>query len=125
MDILEISMIGIGLAMDAFAVSVCKGLSIKKINLKKMIIIGLYFGFFQFLMPLVGYLLGSTFANIVKNIDHWLAFILLFIIGIEMIKESLDTENNSNDKLDFKTMIMLAIATSIDALAIRNYFFIL
>ncbi len=112
-------MIGIGLAMDAFAVSVCKGLSMKKISFKKMIIIALYFGFFQFLMPIIGYFLGNTFSEIVKNIDHWLAFVLLSIIGGEMIKESFDNEEEKrNDDIDFKTMIMLAIATSIDALAV-------
>ena len=119
MDILEIGMIGIGLAMDAFAVSICKGLSMKKLNFKKMIIIALYFGFFQFLMPIIGYFLGNSFSEIVKNIDHWLAFILLAIIGGEMIKESFDDEDEKrNDNVDFKTMIILSIATSIDALAV-------
>ena len=127
MDILEIGLIGIGLAMDAFAVSICKGLSnSKKIDINKSIKISLYFGFFQFLMPIIGYLLGNTFADIVKNIDHWLSFALLSIIGGEMIKESFEVKNEkSNDMFDFKTMIILAIATSIDALAVRNNFFIL
>lgn len=119
MGILEIFLIGVGLSMDAFAVSVCKGLSMKKLDWKKAIIIALYFGVFQALMPVIGYLLGTTFESLVTQIDHWIAFILLGIIGANMIKEALGKESeNSNDKVDFKTMIVLAIATSIDALAI-------
>lgn len=119
MSIFEIGFIGLGLAMDAFAVSVCKGLSMKKFNIKKMIIIGIYFGFFQFLMPIIGFFLGNSFEEIVKNIDHWIAFVLLGIIGFNMIKESFDDEiEKINDNVDFKTMIVLAIATSIDALAV-------
>lgn len=119
MGFLEIAVIGIGLAMDAFAVSICKGLSMKKTNWKKAIIIALYFGIFQALMPVVGYYLGTTFENVVTSVDHWIAFILLGFIGGNMIKESFeeDTEN-ANDKTDFKTMLILSIATSIDALAI-------
>ena len=116
---LEILLISIGLAMDAFAVSICKGLSLKTMSWKKAIIVGLYFGFFQALMPLIGYFLGSTFESVVTKVDHWIAFILLGIIGINMIKEAFgNDEENQNDKVDFKTMIMLAIATSIDALAV-------
>ena len=119
MSILEIGLIGLGLAMDAFAVSVCKGLSMKKFDIKKMIIIGLYFGLFQFLMPIIGYFLGSSFEEIVKSVDHWIAFTLLGLIGISMIKDSFDDEvEKRNDKIDFKTMLFLAIATSIDALAV-------
>ena len=119
MGIPEIIIISIGLAMDAFAVSVCKGLSMKKMNWKNAIIIALYFGFFQAVMPFIGYRLGTTFSNFVKNIDHWIAFILLSIIGINMIKESTDNElEKRNDKVDFRTMILLAIATSIDALTV-------
>lgn len=119
MGILEIFLIGVGLSMDAFAVSVCKGLSMKKLDWKKAIIIALYFGVFQAVMPVIGYLLGTTFENLVTQIDHWIAFILLGIIGANMIKEALGKESeNSNDKVDFKTMIVLAIATSIDALAV-------
>lgn len=126
MDILEVGLIGIGLAMDAFAVSVCKGLSMKKLNFKKMVVISLYFGGFQFLMPIIGYVLGSTFEETVKSIDHWIAFVLLSIIGGEMIKDSYDDEvEKRNDMVDFKTMVFLAIATSIDALAVRNHFCIL
>lgn len=120
MGIVELILIGVGLAMDAFAVSICKGLSMKKkINYKKALIIALYFGLFQGGMPLIGYALGVSFEEIVLSIDHWIAFILLSVIGIGMIKESLgDEEESLNDKVDFKTMIILAIATSIDALAI-------
>ena len=103
--------------MDAFAVSICKGLSMKKLYLKNIIIIALYFGIFQMLMPIIGYFLGSTFQNFVINIDHWIAFILLSGIGINMIKEAKEKENY-NDKIDLKTMSILAIATSIDALAV-------
>lgn len=119
MGIFEILLIGLGLAMDAFAVSICKGLSMKKMNWKNAIIIALYFGIFQALMPIIGYFLGTTFSSLVENIDHWIAFILLVIIGGNMIKDSFDDEcEKRNEKVDFKTMIILAIATSIDALAV-------
>ena len=119
MKIYEIVLISIGLAMDAFAVSICKGLSMKKINWKSTLIIAIYFGLFQAIMPVFGYLLGSSFSVIVQKLDHWIAFILLTIIGGNMIKESKDDEaEKRNDKVDFKTMIFLAIATSIDALAV-------
>lgn len=119
MKLFELFFISIGLAMDAFAVSICKGLSMKKMNWKKAIIIGLYFGFFQGLMPVIGYFLGSRFETIVTNVDHWIAFILLSIIGGNMIKESRAVETEyCNDDISFKTMLMLAIATSIDALAV-------
>lgn len=101
--------------MDAFAVSISKGLSIKK-SYKKSIVIGLYFGFFQALMPLIGYFLGFSFDSIVTRIDHYIAFTLLTIIGLSMILES--NEDYGDDKIDFKTMILLSVATSIDALAI-------
>ena len=119
MGILEIVLTAIGLAMDAFAVSICKGLSMKKMNWKKAIIVGGYFGLFQAGMPIIGYFLGSTFEVYVTSVDHWIAFILLSLIGGNMIKEAFDNEEEKrNDKVDFKTMIVLAIATSIDALAI-------
>lgn len=118
MGILELILIAIGLAMDAFAVSVCKGLSMPKMEWKKAIVIGLYFGVFQALMPFIGYILGVGFEDKIKNIDHWIAFILLVFIGINMIKEAFEIKEESNDKIDFKTMIILSIATSIDALAI-------
>ena len=119
MKLFEIIVIGIGLAMDAFAVSVCKGLSMKKLDWKKAIIIALYFGIFQALMPVLGYFLGSTFSYFVEQIDHWIAFVLLVIIGGNMIKNSTDDEKEKrNDKVDVKTMVLLAIAISIDALAV-------
>lgn len=119
MEILELLLIAIGLAMDAFAVSVCKGLSFKEMSWKKAIIVGVYFGIFQALMPAIGYFLGATFENLVTKIDHWIAFILLGFIGFNMLRETFGKdEEGSNDKVDFKTMVVLAIATSIDALAI-------
>ena len=119
MELFEIIVIGIGLAMDAFAVSICKGLSMKKIDWKKAIIIALYFGIFQALMPVLGYFLGSAFSSFVQSVDHWIAFILLAIIGGNMIKDSTDDEvEKRNDNVDVKTMLLLAIATSIDALAV-------
>ena len=119
MEIYEILLIGIGLAMDAFAVSICKGLSMKKMNWKNAVIIALYFGVFQALMPLIGYFLGMTFESIVTTFDHWVAFALLTLIGGGMIKESFDSvDEKKNDRVDFKTMVVLAIATSIDALAV-------
>lgn len=119
MGVLEIILISLGLAMDAFAVSICKGLSMKTMNWKKAIIVGLYFGGFQALMPVIGYLLGVAFQDLVTAIDHWIAFVLLGFIGGNMIKEALSTDSeNCNDSVDFKTMVVLAIATSIDALAV-------
>lgn len=119
MGLLELIILSIGLAMDAFAVSICKGLSMSKMKWKNAIIIGLYFGIFQALMPLIGYLLGISFQNAITNIDHWIAFVLLVGIGINMIKEAMSNETKeTNDSVKFKDMIILAIATSIDALAI-------
>lgn len=119
MGIVEITLLGIGLAMDAFAVSICKGLSMKKMNWKNAIIIALYFGIFQALMPVIGYFLGTTFEGLVTKFDHWIAFALLLAIGGSMIKEAFSKdEENKNDKVDFKTMSVLALATSIDALAV-------
>ena len=120
MSFFEIFFIGIGLAMDAFAVSICKGLSMKKMNWNDGILIALYFGVFQALMPMLGYFLGTTFSEFVKNIDHWIAFISLMIIGGNMIKEAIfdKKDDKENSKVDVKTMLILAIATSIDALTI-------
>ena len=119
MGILEVVLIAIGLAMDAFEVSICKGLSMKKMSWKKAIIIGGYFGIFQGLMPVIGYFLGTTFENLVTKIDHWIAFGLLVFIGINMLKEAFGNDcENCNDSVDFKTMLILAVATSIDALAV-------
>lgn len=118
MGVLDILFIGIGVAMDAFAVSICKGLSMTKLNLRKTIIISLFFGFFQALMPVIGFCLGISFEDMVKSIDHWIAFSLLLIIGINMIKETFEEEDDITNDTDFKSMIMLSIATSIDALAV-------
>jgi len=119
MSYFEIFFIAIGLSMDAFAVSICKGLSLKKIELKNSLIVGFYFGLFQTIMPLIGYFLGSSLRDFIISIDHWIVFVLLGFIGLNMIMED---DNNSkkisNQGLDFKTMIVLAIATSIDALAV-------
>jgi len=105
--------------MDAFAVAVCKGLSIQKMEWKKACIIGAYFGIFQALMPFIGYLLGINFREQIVSIDHWVAFILLGIIGLNMIKEAVSKETEkTNDSIGFKDMLILAIATSIDALAV-------
>lgn len=119
MKTLELLLLSIGLAMDAFAVSICKGISMKKMNWKKACIIGLWFGGFQALMPTIGYFLGTTFETFVTNVDHWIAFVLLAIIGGKMIKDAFDPkEEESDDDVSFKTMFVLAVATSIDALAV-------
>ena len=119
MGIIELLLLSVGLAMDAFAVSICKGISMKRMNWRKALTIGMYFGGFQALMPVIGYFLGTAFESIITNIDHWVAFILLGIIGGNMIKEAFEDESeNCNEDVGFKTMIMLAIATSIDALAV-------
>jgi putative Mn2+ efflux pump MntP len=119
LGIIELIILSIGLAMDAFAVAVCKGLAMPKMNWKKGIIIGTYFGIFQALMPLVGYLLGVRFQESIQNIDHWIAFILLGVIGLNMLKEATSKETEaSNDSIKLKDMLILGIATSIDALAV-------
>ena len=119
MTLVEIILLGLGLSMDSFAVSICKGLSMKKMNWSKAIIISLYFCIFHVLMVVIGYYLGVAFDEFVNSVDHWIAFVLLAFIGAKMIKESFDkNQKNNNDKVDFKTMILLAIATSIDALAV-------
>lgn len=124
MNLLELFIIAIGLSMDAFAVSICKGLSMQKINIKKAGIVGLYFGTFQAGMPLIGYFLGIRFHDKIASMDHWIAFILLGIIGLNMIRESKDCEcETENDfgienSLNFRNMSILAIATSIDALIV-------
>ena len=115
---IEIFLIGVGLSMDAFAVSICKGLSLGKIKVKHMLIAGLWFGGFQALMPLIGYFLGSFFADMITKYSHWIAFILLLFIGGNMIKESFDEEENVNADMGVKNMFLLAVATSIDALAV-------
>lgn len=118
MEILGILLISIGLAMDAFAVSICKGLSIKNLSIKKVLIIGMYFGIFQAVMPVIGFFLGKSFEGLVTSIDHWIAFAFLALIGINMIREVFKEDENVDDDISFKTMVVLAIATSIDALAV-------
>ncbi len=119
MNFWEIFLLSVGLSMDAFAVSVCKGLSLKKIRLKHGLVVGLWFGGFQALMPVVGYFFGSTFRSVITTFDHWIAFGLLFLIGANMIRESVSGNDGKTDSsLAFKPMLLLAIATSIDALAV-------
>jgi len=119
LGIVELIILSIGLAMDAFAVAVCKGLSMSKMKWTNACIIGIYFGLFQAIMPFIGYLLGISFQDKICSIDHWIAFVLLGIIGMNMIKEAISKENEKqNDSVKFKDMIILAIATSIDALAV-------
>lgn len=119
MDLIELFLIAVGLSMDAFAVSVCKGLAMPKCTFKKAAIVGLWFGGFQALMPAIGYVLGAQFQEAIASIDHWIAFVLLALIGGNMIHEALDNDEEEADaSLDVKTMFLLAVATSIDALAI-------
>ena len=117
MNIFEIILTSFALALDAFTVSICKGITISTNKIKKSIIISSYFGFFQSLMTLIGYLFGNYFYNLIINIDHWIAFICLVIIGINMIVESFN-ENNIDDSIKFNKMLFLSLATSIDALVI-------
>ncbi len=123
MGVIDLFLMGVGLSMDAFAVAICKGLAMKKVNKKQCFIIALFFGGFQAIMPFIGWVLGSTFASKITSFDHWIAFILLLYIGGKMVIESIK-EWNEEDKvdefdppLDIKEMFILAIATSIDALA--------
>lgn len=118
MGLLELFVLAVGLSMDAFAVSICKGLSLGKIKAKHMCIAGAWFGGFQALMPLIGYFLGSFFAETITKYDHWIAFVLLVLIGGNMIKEAFGKEEELNNAMDVKTMLLLAVATSIDALAV-------
>ena len=124
MGIGELLLLAVGVSMDAFAVSVCKGLAMKKVTLKEEMTCGLWFGGFQALMPTIGFFLGTLFAEAIEAIDHWVAFVLLGIIGINMLKEAFsreegcdcDCENNAD--MSVKTMFVMAVATSIDALAV-------
>ena len=119
MGLIELFLIAVGLSMDAFAVSVCKGLAMPKCTFKKAAIVGLWFGGFQALMPAIGYILGAQFQEAIASIDHRIAFVLLALIGGNMIHEALDNDEEEADaSLDVKTMFLLAVATSIDALAI-------
>ena len=112
----ELFIIAVGLSMDAFAVSICKGLSVRKAQLKHLLICGAFFGGFQALMPTIGYFLGRQFESFITSVDHWITFILLVIIGINMIREAFGDEEEQNSSFSFKTMLPLALATSIDAL---------
>ena len=121
MTFIELLLIAVGLSMDAFSVSICKGLTTKKFSWRMALICGLWFGFFQALMPTIGYFLGAQFQEMIEAYDHWIAFGLLFLIGANMIREAIwgkKEEGSNNGALDFKTMFLLAIATSIDALAV-------
>lgn len=118
MGMMELFLVAVGLSMDAFAVSICKGLSVRKATLKQSLTVGAYFGGFQALMPALGFLLGVQFESFIVSIDHWIAFVLLAFIGGNMIREAFQKEEEEmNAAFDFKTMLPLAIATSIDALA--------
>ena len=118
MRFLELLLIAVGLSMDAFAVSVCKGLSLQRLKPRHAALVGLYFGGFQALMPLIGWALGARFEHVIRSVDHWIAFFLLAVIGAGMIREARQEEEALNDDLGFKTMLLLAVATSIDALAV-------
>ena len=119
MSYLELFVIAVGLSMDAFAVSICKGLSVRRLKPRHNLICGLYFGGFQALMPVIGWLLGRQFESLIKSIDHWIAFALLVLIGANMIREAVkNEEENLNDSFSPRTMLPLAVATSIDALAV-------
>ena len=124
MGIGELFLLAVGLSMDAFAVSVCKGLAMKKATLKAEATCGLWFGGFQALMPTIGFFLGALFADAIEAFDHWVAFALLAIIGINMLKEALEKKDETGDNpekdanLSVKTMFLMAVATSIDALAV-------
>lgn len=118
MSLFELFILAVGLSMDAFAVSICKGLSLGKIKVKHMCIAGVWFGGFQALMPLAGYYMGCFFSYLVTKSAHWIAFVLLGIIGFNMIKESREDGEDVDSGMDMKSMFILAIATSIDALAV-------
>lgn len=118
MNFLEILLISVSLAADAFAVSVCKGLSLKKIKVNDAIKIGIWFGVFQALMPTIGFFLGDAFEHIITSVDHWIAFVLLAFIGGKMLIESRSKKESVDSDLSVKTMFVLSIATSIDALVV-------
>ena len=118
MGIWELFLVGLSLSMDAFAVSICKGLSVRKLSISHALICGIYFGGFQALMPVIGYFLGGTFSGLLQSIGYWLAFILLALVGANMVRESFGEEESLNDDFSPKAMLPLAVATSIDALAV-------
>lgn len=118
-EFITLFVLAVGLSMDAFAVAVCKGLAMKKMSWKNAVIVGLWFGTFQALMPVIGYFLGVSFADRIKSVDHWIAFVLLALIGGNMIREAFGKEEErASADLDVKTMFIMAVATSIDALAV-------
>ncbi|MBR3351296.1 MAG: manganese efflux pump [Erysipelotrichaceae bacterium] len=117
MDVIDVALIAVGVSMDAFAVSVCKGLSLNRVRPEHGFKCGIYFGGFQALMPVIGYYLGTLFADLITAIDHWIAFFLLLFIGGQMILEARKSEE-LDDKMDVRTMLVLAVATSIDALTV-------
>lgn len=128
MSLYELFIIAVGLSMDAFSVAICKGLSTGKLQKKHYLIIGAWFGGFQALMPAIGYLLGSTFSDKISAYDHWVAFVLLVLIGANMLREAFSKEEDSNEdsaSFSFKSMLLLALATSIDALAVGVSFALL
>ena len=131
MSIFELFVLAVGLSMDAFAVSVCKGLSVRKAGVREMCCAGAWFGGFQALMPAIGYLLGSSFRKYITNFDHWIAFVLLAFIGANMIREAFSKEEESEENPDKKSamnakeMFLMAVATSIDALAVGISFALL
>ena len=122
MGLIELFLVGIGLSMDAFAVAICQGLATRRINWHHAFVTALFFGGFQALMPTLGWLLGSQFADVIQSVDHWVAFVLLVLIGGNMVRESLggeeDAEDVSGGTLDLRRLTVLAVATSIDALAV-------
>lgn len=118
MSLADLFILAVGLSMDAFAVSICKGLAMPRASLGKAALVGLWFGGFQALMPLLGYLLGSRFSHYISSVDHWIAFILLGLIGVNMIREAFSEEKAADASLNAREMFMLAVATSIDALAV-------
>ena len=118
-EFITLFVLAVGLSMDAFAVAVCKGLAMKKMSWKNAVIVGLWFGTFQALMPVIGYFLGVSFADRIKSVDHWIAFVLLALIGGNMIREAFGKEEErASADLDVKTMFIMAVATSIDTLAV-------
>ena len=126
MGIVELALIGVGLSMDAFAASVCKGLSMKKVDVRYGLVLAVFFGGFQALMPLLGWLLGSRFQQYITSIDHWIAFALLLVLGVKMIIDAVREEDEAvcqSDRMEMnlKEIVMLAVATSIDALAVGDH----
>ena len=120
-EIISVILLGVGLSMDAFAVSVCKGLAVGRVRMKHMLSAGIWFGAFQALMPLLGFFLGTSFHRYIEAFDHWIAFILLTLIGANMLKEAFSKEDEpkpADASFGVKTMLLMAVATSIDALAV-------